>query len=128
MTWLSRSTPQMNPVNALPIKVSMRPTTSCWAGRGNIALGVKIDMGQSASKMYGLVEEFDQTNQSCISFCKDRGIKYSTFLYWRKRHKEVHNINKPASSFVSVDFGKSTTMPTVIKIRTSSGVDIEIPL
>jgi hypothetical protein len=32
-----------------------------------------------------LVKEYVAVGQSAARFCRERGIKYSTFLYWRRK-------------------------------------------
>ena len=45
------------------------------------------DPGWRRAHWQALVQEYEQSEQSVKSFCEERGVKYDTFLWWRRRLK-----------------------------------------
>ena len=39
-------------------------------------------------KMFGLIEEWKNSGKTQKQFSREQGIKYSTFLYWKKKYRE----------------------------------------
>jgi len=57
------------------------------------------DQKWTADRMYPLIEECLQRNGSQSAFCRQRGIRPSTFYYWVKKYKK----EKEHSDFVAVE-------------------------
>lgn len=38
-------------------------------------------------QMFSFIEQWKETDQTQMEFCHEKGIKYSTFLYWMKVYR-----------------------------------------
>ena len=53
------------------------------------------------------IEEWKLSGKSALSWCKERKITYSTFLYWRNRLSAEKDV--PQASFVEIKESSSDT-------------------
>ena len=74
-------------------------------------------------RMFRLIEEQEQSEESQIEFCKKQKLSIATFGYWRKKHKKylAEKTNRKTTNFV----------PLKIKIkpveRTNTLLEVELP-
>ncbi|MCA9438602.1 MAG: hypothetical protein KC978_22650 [Candidatus Omnitrophica bacterium] len=73
--------------------------------------------------------EWSSSGLSQRRFCKERGISYSTFCYWRRRMTESETTESESSPFfVPVKIKPATEQPTpsYYEIRLENGVGIRV--
>ena len=77
---------------------------------------------QRQQEMFSLVEQWKQSNQSKISFCKNNSVNLHTFDYWHIKYKKQNAPN----DFVEI---KSAQYVSTQKLRLTypNGVSIELP-
>ena len=69
-----------------------------------------------------IVSEWESSGESQSIFCKNKGIVYSMFGYWRGKLKELSN--KPTSGFKAI---RTPTMGMPIKLHLQNGIVITVP-
>ena len=57
----------------------------------------------------GHISKWEQSNLSQAEYCRQNGVRYSAFLYWRKRLKGISNV-KSASPLKFVRFGEPSSL------------------
>jgi len=86
---------------------------------------------RTSAQMFPLVERYESSDQPQKTFCELHGINIGTFQYWLKKYREK-NSSQPTHSFqqikVSADQISINQDIRHIEIRTSSGVEIIIPI
>ena len=81
-------------------------------------------MRNCKATMYPLIREYEESSQSCKAFCSDRSMNYGTFQYWIKKYRSEQE-ESVTGGFGSIEFHQGEKF---IRIQTSSGVNIEVPI
>ena len=79
----------------------------------------------SAEHKAALLDAFERSGMSGIQLAKQHGLKYSTFLTWVRKRKELAD---PTAStpFVEVEFSQNITSNTPLSIALPNGAKIEV--
>ena len=79
-------------------------------------------------KMLQLIEEWKQSVESQISFCKSKNLYLHFFHYWLKRYKDQHQPVLTGKAFIPVTIPISEkTSGNGIEIHYPNGVRIVLP-
>jgi len=70
-----------------------------------------------------VIEEFDKSGLSKVSFCKDRGISYQSFMMHFKRSQEDHS-----TGFRQIAFGGNVKIDERIDFYFPDGRQISFPI
>ena len=83
-----------------------------------------------SQKMRTLVASFHQSDQSMASFARAHGLTRDQLYYWIKKFSNESEDQVAASSgFIPVEVGElEPSTPRFITIRTSDGLEIQIPI
>lgn len=58
---------------------------------------------RSSTKMYPLIQSWEESGQSQKEFCVERGVKLHVFWYWLRRYREERQRSEEASKgFIAV--------------------------
>jgi transposase-like protein len=86
---------------------------------------------RKSAQMFQLVERYKTGDQSQKEFCKAHGISVGTFQYWQRKYRDQH-IDANQASFQRImvlpQEADRIHQDPYIEIRTSSGMEIKIPL
>lgn len=81
----------------------------------------------NAAKWYGLIEQYQSSNQSIKDFCQSESINKHSFAYWLGKYRN-QNIKEGSDSevenFITIRPLSNTGQ---IYIRYRSGVELELP-
>ena len=96
---------------------------------------MKKNKRYTSSDMFPMIDLYKESDLGRSAFCKEMGIKLHTFNYWLDRYKKS---SQEESGFVPIkvvgteDRETSSVAPTavdrIIRIETSNGLLIEIPV
>jgi hypothetical protein len=65
-------------------------------------------------QMFGIIEQWKQSGLSQRAFCEQRSLKFHTFYYWLKQHKQQSSIdNNNQSGFVKLQMVKPAALSSV---------------
>ena len=77
-------------------------------------------------KMFQLIEEWKQDEESRVSFCKSKQLSIKTFTYWYKRYKEQLSVEGNAFLPVTIPARLESSLDG-IEIHYPNGVRIVLP-
>jgi hypothetical protein len=103
------------------MNVSAHPPPSC--PHQISALTWQKKMKYSLVQKESFIEDWQQSDQSRMAFCKEKGLVYSHFLYWIKRLEVKSEIK---SSFIP--FGNYTPQPTEICLPNGIIIKSTVPI
>lgn len=79
------------------------------------------------SAMFDLVEQWQHSGMSQISFCNSNQIKYATFNYWLKKYRQQKSFSSsPVFASVHIDKETSSQVKPRIEIELDEGVIIRV--
>ena len=64
-------------------------------------------------QMFEMVERWKQSGLAQRTFCEQHSLKFHTFYYWLKQHKQQDSINNNQSGFVKLQITKPATASSV---------------
>ena len=84
-------------------------------------------------KMFALIEEWKNSGKTQKQFSREQGIKYSTFLYWKKKYRES-STESQNNGFLPLEVvASSENDPTMdktnqprVEVELSSGITLRI--
>ena len=79
-------------------------------------------------EMYRMVAAQSQSGKTKRAFAESRGMKYATFQYWSKRHREQHS-DHAAGEFISLTEtveAKPRRESSMLVVTLESGTRVEI--
>jgi len=82
---------------------------------------------RSSQEWEEIFEEFEASNQSKTVFCKEHGIKPSTFIDKLRRRREKHNSSKEAVNEIP-DFIPVTVASNPVNQQVSAGEELIITI
>lgn len=83
---------------------------------------------EKTSRWQGIIEEWELSGESQIAFCRRKGIKYSTFMYWRtRRPKAAKQTSAKSFSKARISPGPQAHSTHTIRILCNNGSQIIIP-
>lgn len=68
---------------------------------------------QIREEMFGIIEQWEQSSLSQRAFCEQRSLKFHTFYYWYKCHKQQGNTDNNQSTFLELQIAKPATVSSV---------------
>lgn len=78
---------------------------------------------QRQQEMFSLVEQWKQSQQSKVTFCKNNSINLHTFEYWHQKYKK-QNLS---TDFIEIKPNKNHQFPQMLRLQYPNGVSIELP-
>ena len=78
------------------------------------------------SKMYSLVEKWQNSSSSKIEICRKNNVNIGTFNYWIKKYKK-----KNFSKFIELkpqNINSKTEANTIVKFKFAGNVSAEVPV
>ena len=68
---------------------------------------------EAREQMFEIVEQWKQSGLSQRAFCEQRSLKFHTFYYWYKRHKQQSSMGNNQSAFVKLQMVKPAAASSV---------------
>ncbi len=72
-------------------------------------------------EMFAIIDEWISSNETQIGFCWSRGLRPSTFSYWRKKYREEQGQESPCFTEVLPEISSK------IEICYPNGVKVTLP-
>lgn len=63
------------------------------------------------AKMFSMIENWQSSGMTQLSFCKEQQIAYGKFHYWLKRYGERHQEESAGEAFLPVKIKRALTPP-----------------
>ena len=83
--------------------------------------------------MFNLIEQWKESGKTQKQFSSEQGIKYSTFLYWKKKYRQSstnsHNNGFLPLEVISRDERDNSSDPALqpkVEVEFSSGITLRI--
>lgn len=78
---------------------------------------------EKAQAMYSLIEQWQQSEKTQKSFCREKGIAYHVFIYWLKKYR----LEKDQSGeFLTMEFPNPQNQ-SGIEIQFPNGIVVHLP-
>jgi len=78
---------------------------------------------QQREKIFSLIENWQQSDQTQKDFCREHDVKLATFHYWQKKYRNQYQDN-PAG-FIPMEI--SSPDVRTVEIRYPNGVIVQLP-
>lgn len=76
-------------------------------------------------KWFTHIRDCEQSDQSQSDYCKEQGLNFSTFGYWRKKYMQdqIPDSTAPTGRFIPLDIQG----PSTLEIIYPNGVRLQVP-
>ena len=81
---------------------------------------MKTQKSELETQMYAIIEEWQNSNDTLVNFCKIKGISHHSFNYWRKKQKKYANPFREVTP-------KSTDLPSRLGSMNAYTLQISYP-
>lgn len=71
------------------------------------------------------IAEWETSGLSQSTFCKQHGLVYGTFIYWRSHLKKITDAEQPAVSFLAVTCKPAKQSTLILKLNGQHNIELK---